>query len=137
MLEKIKSFLTMAFYKKKFELSPRLKFGVGRGYTQNQKLKIFTALFLMLAIGLGVNAIRLIFSNSRNSQNNDAPKVLGTSDVKNNPNSIQFVEYKVQKGDTLFNISQKFNINWTTLAALNNLKSPFTLKPGQVFKIPK
>jgi hypothetical protein len=129
----------MAFYKKKFELSPRLKWGVGRGYSQNQKLKIFTVLFLVLAIGLGFNAIRLVFKNSggANRGENVAPTVLGTSDVKPGTSQLQFLEYKVQKGDTLFNISQKFNINWTTLATLNNLKSPFTLKPGQIVKIPK
>jgi LysM repeat protein len=65
------------------------------------------------------------------------PQVLGATDIKKDINLIEFAEYKVQKGDTLFNISQKYNINWATLATLNNLKSPFVLKPGQIIKIPK
>jgi len=133
----------MAFRHKKFELSPRLKLGVGRGYSQNQILKIAAIVCLVLAAGLTVNSVRLVFKGS--SQQNsggkaDAPQVLGTSDVKTpgeQNSDIQFVNYTVAKGDTLFNISQKYNISWTTLATLNNLKSPFALKPGQVLKIPK
>jgi hypothetical protein len=127
---------------KKFELSPRLKFGVGRGYSQNQILKFSSILFLILAVGLTFNAFRLILG--RHSQANmatsaAAPQVLGASDIKTSTDSgdMQFTEYKVQKGDTLFNVSQNFNIGWTTLATLNNLKSPFALKPGQILKIPR
>lgn len=132
----------MFFHKTKIELSPRLKFGVGRGYTNNQKLKIATLIFLVLAFVLSLNALRLIFSGPvpKNSATEEAsPQVLGATDEKNsaNLNEIHFIEYKVIKGDTLFNISQKFNVNWTTLATLNNLKSPFSLKPGQILKIPK
>lgn len=67
------------------------------------------------------------------------PKVLGSSDTRTpeQDNAVQFTSYTVQKGDTLFNIAQKFNISWTTLATLNNLKSPFYLKPGQTLKVPK
>lgn len=122
---------------KKFELSPRLKLGIGRGYSQNQILKIAAIACLLLAAGLTVNAIRLVY---RSSHGSDAPQVLGATDIKtpaNDNSGLQFVEYKVLKGDTLFNISQKFNVNWTTLATLNNLKSPFALKPGQIIKIPK
>jgi LysM repeat protein len=126
----------MAFYKTKFELSPRLKFGVKRGVSHNQKFKIFTVLFLSIAAILGINAIRLVLKNTP-SGNTSQPQVLGATDSKENTNSIEFMEYKVQKGDTLFNISQKYNINWATLATLNNLKSPFVLKLGQIIKIPK
>jgi LysM repeat protein len=65
--------------------------------------------------------------------------VLGASDARQptNPSQIQFISYTVQKGDTLFDISQKFGISWNTLATLNNLKSPFYLKPGQTLQIPK
>lgn len=73
------------------------------------------------------------------SQDLNSPAVLGASDVKQPAaqNDMQFISYTVAKGDTLFNISQKFNISWTTLATLNNLKSPFYLKPGQTLKVPK
>ena len=126
----------MAFGKQKFELSPRLKLGVGRAYSQNHILK-FAAIICLVAAGvLTVNAVRLIVQNKNSAA--VAPQVLGTSDVKQPaPALAQFTSYTIQKGDTLFDLSQKFNISWTTLAALNNLKAPFALKPGQTLNIPK
>jgi LysM repeat protein len=126
----------MAFKNKKFELSPRLKLGVGRGYSQNQILKLAAIICLVLAVGLTANAVRLMFKGQSPAPAANAPQVLGASDVKQQ-DSMQFTNYVVVKGDTLFNISQKFNIDWTTLATLNNLKSPFYLKPGQIIKVPK
>jgi hypothetical protein len=122
---------------KKFELSPRLKLGVGRGYSQNQVLKYGSIFCLLLALGLTFNAIRLVFSGKTTASSSPSAQVLGASDFKEDSENIEFEEYKVKTGDTLFNISQKFNINWTTLATLNNLKSPFSLKPGQTLQIPK
>ncbi len=127
---------------KKIELSPRLKVGVGRGYSQNKILKLATSVCLVLAIGLSLNAARIIVSGEKNkaSQNfsNNSSQVLGASDTKSDgQNQATIIEYKVQKGDTLFNLSQKFNISWTTIATLNNLKSPFSIRPGQILKIPK
>jgi LysM repeat protein len=129
----------MANRNKKFELSPRLKLGVGRGYSNNQILKYSTIGCLILALVLTFNAFRLIAKSKGQTTTNNSPSVLGASDVRdtNQSNGVQFVSYEVAKGDTLFNISQKFNIDWTTLATLNNLKSPFSLKLGQTLKIPK
>jgi nucleoid-associated protein YgaU len=127
----------MALRNKKFELSPRLKLGVGRGYSQNQILKISAITCLILALGLTFNAFRLI--KDRGAEGSSTPQVLGATDVKQNDgkSAAQITAYTVQKGDTLFNISQKFNIDWTTLATLNNLKSPFILKSGDIINIPK
>ena len=129
----------MAFQPKKFELSPRLKLGVGRGYSQNQILKFAAIICLFLALGLTANAVRLLVTSKNQPAASSAPQVLGATDVKGEENagSIEFTNYTVQKGDTLFNISQKYNISWTTLATLNNLKSPFYLKAGQQIKVPK
>ncbi|MCL5666470.1 MAG: LysM peptidoglycan-binding domain-containing protein [Patescibacteria group bacterium] len=126
-------------FRKKFELSPRLKLGVGRGRSQNQILKFSAVLFLILAAGLTINAVRLMVSGNSKTSAISAPQVLGASDVKQDSGNgqVSFVEYTVIKGDTLFNVSQKFNINWATLATLNSLKSPYTLKPGQILKIPR
>ena len=47
--------------------------------------------------------------------------------------------YVVQKGDTLSGISKKLlnNINrWPEIQALNNIKDPSIIKPGQILKIP-
>jgi LysM repeat protein len=127
----------MALRNKKFELSPRLKLGVGRGYSQNQILKFSAFVCLILALALTVNAFRLVLKDK--NQAADSAQVLGATDVKQpaSQSGVQFTAYTVQQGDTLFNISQKFNIDWTTLATLNNLKSPFVLKPGQTLEIPK
>jgi len=130
----------MALRNKKFELSPRLKLGVGRGYSQNQILKFSAIICLVLAVALAFNAFRLIAKNqSQAGAANTAPQVLGASDVRNvtGSDNLEFTNYVVAKGDTLFNISQKFNIDWTTLATLNNLQAPFSLKPGQILKVPK
>lgn len=126
--------------KKSFELSPKLKFGVGRGYSPNKILKIFASVSLFLAVILAGNAIRLVFGNKLSVASAGAvtPQVLGASDTKDSSEqSIQFTNYTIQKGDTLFNVSQRFNISWTTLATINNLKSPFALKPGQTLQVPK
>ncbi len=130
----------MPFRNKKFELSPRLKLGIGRGYSQNQILKFSAIVCLTLALVLTANAFRLVLKDKSHADSNSQnPQVLGATDVKqpNSQSGMQFTAYKVLQGDTLFNISQKFNIDWTTLATLNNLKSPFTLKLGQTINIPK
>jgi len=127
----------MPLRKPQFELSPRLRLGVGRGYTQNNFLKIAAVVCLVLAVGLTINSVRLIFKGKA-QQVRLSEQVLGASDDKSGlQNSLEFVDYKVVKGDTLFNISQKFSISWSTLATLNNLKSPYHLKTGQVLKVPK
>ena len=126
----------MSFRAKKFELSPRLKLGVGRGYSQNQILKFAAIICLVLALGLTFNAVRLMFTGAKGVQ---GPEVLGASDIKEaqSQSAMEFTTYTVLKGDTLFNISQKFNISWGALANLNNLKNPYHLTPGQTLKVPK
>ena len=41
----------------------------------------------------------------------------------------------MQKGDTLSGIGKKTGVAWKTIADLNGIKSPYTLKVGQVLKI--
>lgn len=123
----------MFFRKKNFELSPRLSLSVGRTYSKNQILKVGGIICLLLALGLTINAVSLIVN--RADKTSKEGEVLGSVDIKDI--QLQLLEYEVQKGDTLFNLSQKYNVSWVTLANLNNLKSPFTLKPGQVIQIPK
>ena len=36
--------------------------------------------------------------------------------------------YTVQKGDTLSKIGQKTGIDWKTIAKINNIKFPYTIK---------
>lgn len=43
--------------------------------------------------------------------------------------------YEVQKGDTLSKIGTKTGVAWKTIAELNGIKFPYTLKVGQVLKL--
>ncbi|MCT4508737.1 MAG: 5'-nucleotidase C-terminal domain-containing protein [Tepidibacter sp.] len=44
--------------------------------------------------------------------------------------------YIVKKGDALYKIAKKFNMDWNKLADYNNLKNPNLIYPNQVIKIP-
>ena len=44
--------------------------------------------------------------------------------------------YTVVKGDTLSAIGKKFGVNWRDIAALNHIKNPDLIHPGEVFRIP-
>ena len=48
----------------------------------------------------------------------------------------EMMVYEIKSGDTLFNVSQKYNLSWQTLAKINNLSEPYILRPGQKIKIP-
>jgi len=52
-------------------------------------------------------------------------------------NTLIFQTYEVKEGDTLFNISTRYDIDWTKVAELNELKEPYTLKIGQELKLPR
>ena len=44
--------------------------------------------------------------------------------------------YTVVKGDTLSGIGKRLGVNWRDIAALNNIKNPDLIHPGEVFRIP-
>ena len=116
----------------KFKLSPQLKLGVDRGFNKNRILKYGAVVCLLIAAGLTLNALKILFTPQDTGSAATLPRVLGASDTK-----TEIIQYTVQKGDTLFDIAQKFSIDWSTLATLNNIQSPFTVKPGAVLNIPK
>lgn len=123
--------------KNKVTLSPRLKLGVGRGYAKSKLFKITSASFLVVGLALGAHTVSLLVSNDSANSASLSPRVAGASITQNTPEEVKpFKTYTVQKGDTLFNISQKINVPWTTLAELNKMKPPFSLKPGQSIMIP-
>ena len=49
---------------------------------------------------------------------------------------IELKKVKVKQSDTLYSIAKANDIKVYELAEHNNLKSPFTLKPGQILEIP-
>lgn len=50
---------------------------------------------------------------------------------------VNLQEITVQKGDTLYSLSRKYEIPVNDLAVMNKLSSPFTLSVGQKIKVPK
>lgn len=48
----------------------------------------------------------------------------------------QLKEYKVKKGDTLFELAQKGNVSWKKLAKVNKVKAPYVISSGQTILIP-
>ena len=60
------------------------------------------------------------------------------SEAKTEVNSADTVEvHYVHKGDTLWNISQKYNLDLHTLLAYNKLADPNMIRPGQRIEIPR
>jgi nucleoid-associated protein YgaU len=117
----------------KIQLSPQLKLGVGRGRSKNRVLKYGGFIFLLASFVLvGWTTYVVYRHSSQPSESQANPSVLGAED----DSSQVFTTYTVAKGDTVFNIAQKYEMNWTTLATINNLSAPFTLKVGQTLKIP-
>ena len=46
-------------------------------------------------------------------------------------------KYVVKAGESLGDLSMRFDINWKTLAKTNNIKPPYVLKPGDTILVPK
>lgn len=44
-------------------------------------------------------------------------------------------QYTVEKGDTLYSIAFRYGVDFKTLAALNGIREPYTIFPGQVVTI--
>lgn len=50
---------------------------------------------------------------------------------------VYFNTYKIEKGDTLYAISKKYNVNPDLLAILNGLNKEDYIYPGQEINVPK
>ena len=60
------------------------------------------------------------------------------SDAETEDSSAGSVEvYYVHKGDTLWKISRRHNLDLRTLLAYNRLKNPNLIRPGQRIEIPR
>lgn len=51
--------------------------------------------------------------------------------------SFKFVDYTVQKGESLFSISRKLKVNEYMILEKNNLSDFYAIKEGQVIKVPE
>ena len=54
-----------------------------------------------------------------------------------NENNKYYTYYTIEKGDNLYEISRKYNINPKLLAAINGIKDNEYIYPGQELIIPK
>jgi murein DD-endopeptidase MepM/ murein hydrolase activator NlpD len=52
-------------------------------------------------------------------------------------NNDEFISYKVTKGDSLWSISQKYNVSLDLILSYNNIKEKDILFLGQIIKIPQ
>ncbi len=123
--------------KQNFKLSQNLKMGIQPPASQGTFFKVSGVIFLLLSILLVKNIYKNLNSTTVARQvDSVAPEVLGAFDQNTDTTKkIVPATYTVSKGDTLFNIAQSQGINWVVIASLNNLKAPYTLKPGTVLKL--
>src|SRR3989344_4759848 len=133
-------------------LSSELRARITPSTRREAKLTIAGVFFLAASIGLTVNvwpkheatSLSNDTQDSEVAQSETTPistdkQVLGeaTQSPAQAPAEEQFSEYTVKQGDTLFNISQQYNIKWDLIAQINNLTEPYLLKIGQQLKIPQ
>lgn len=90
------------------------------------------ALFFIFLLGVGIY-LAAKPTGPRPRYPDETKQILGE---QNEPEEPQYLIYKVKKGDTLFNLSQRYSVSWQTLAELNGLAEPYVLKAGQDLKIP-
>ena len=74
-------------------------------------------------------------AQSAESQISGEKQILGAA-THQDP-APQFTQYTVKSGDTLFNISQQYNVRWDSIAQINSLSEPYVLHAGQILKIPQ
>lgn len=90
----------------------------------------FLALFLLIGIYF---IAKPETPNNNSSENNLAPKaILGEQEEQ----TEGYTFYTIKNGDTLFNVSQRHNVDWQEVAQLNNLEEPYIVRPGQEIRIP-
>lgn len=132
-------------------LSPELRAQITPAKRRDLRYTAAGIFFLVFSILLSINLWpkssstlpvnnkpEIILGQSQTASPTSEPQkqILGASTYKPAP-PTQYTEYKVKNGDTLFNISQQYNIKWDLIAQINNLSEPFILHPGQSLKIPQ
>lgn len=102
------------------------------------KFVIFLLMFLLLLLGYFAGTLTTLKTQEKGVKT-EKPEVKKEEPKKTEPEgvSLLFEEYKVQKGETLSLIGEKFKISWLKIAELNKIEEPYQIKEGQVLKIPK
>ncbi len=100
----------------------------------HNKIHNIYLLFLLLSFGTGCISTTVLAPSEHTSSYKKTTKA--TSPYTYRRGGKKEVYYIVKKGDTLFSIAKKFNINVKTLMERNNLSSPGMLKAGIKLIIP-
>lgn len=99
--------------------------------TPYPRMKIWAKRTVFISLFVVIGAIYIAAGPKKQAATPQPKEILGE---QQKPAELQ--TYVVKKGDTLFNVSQKYEISWQTLAQINNLSEPYLLKIGQKLKIP-
>lgn len=130
-------------------LSPELRAQIAPSSRRDRRLALAGVVFLLLSVVLTINLVprgtkKLNPTNQASLQTSTVmgeKQVLGVSTQEEQPAVAaaqeEFTSYSVKQGDTLFNISQQYNVRWDLIAQMNGLTEPYMLKPGQSLKIPQ
>ena len=99
---------------------------------------MFTLFFLVILFS---GTLESLVINNEGSETGGSNYLLAAADkagantlISNLPKG-ETTEYRVQEGDTVSSISQKFGVNIDTIVWENNLKSVGAIKVGQILKI--
>jgi membrane-bound lytic murein transglycosylase D len=65
------------------------------------------------------------------------PSVVATSASKARQQSVVQKRYRVRQGDTLATIADRFETTTANIITVNELRRPYTIKPGQVLLLPQ
>jgi LysM repeat protein len=65
------------------------------------------------------------------------PGVVATSASKARPQPVVQKRYRVRQGDTLATIADRFETTTANIITVNELRRPYTIKPGQVLLLPQ
>lgn len=104
--------------------------------TINSKLESIGAQTPGISFGLQDKQV-LGASTSAKQEEETTPTPAPKNTTTTSASEDQFTSYTVKDGDTLFNISQKYNVKWDLIAQFNNLSEPYVLHKGDVVKIPQ
>ena len=99
---------------------------------------MFTLFFLVILFSGTVENLVINSEGSETSGSNyllAAANQAGANTLISNLPKGETTEYRVQEGDTVSSISQKFGVNIDTIIWENNLKSVGAIKVGQILKI--
>jgi LysM repeat protein len=126
-------------------LSPELRAQITPHSRKDVRYASAGVFFLLVSAGLFYNlwpkhSSSLNNNNATNTLTQSEKMVLGATTEQTTTvetSEPQFTEYQVKNGDTLFNISQKYNVRWDSISQINNLSEPYLLHAGMTLKIPQ